>query len=200
MCFTMARVRLSLAAVIVACCAIGASPCTAQTRVTSAEELRRVLSAGDVVIVVPAVGEPVEARLRRIGDAHLDLRVLNRRTREMGGPRDLTLPLDGIQSLERPRDSARDGAALGAGIGAGFGGALFVYAFLVDRNEIDEWAPLYGGAAAAFTGIGALIGWMIDAAHSKPHIAFERSFGRKMNVSVGPVYLRGPGIALGVSF
>jgi hypothetical protein len=77
---------------------------------------------------------------------------------------------------------------------------MFTYAFLIDRNEMDEWAPLYVGAAVVYTGIGALIGWAIDAASSKPHIMFEPSSQRKTKVSVQPVYLRGRGIALAVSF
>ena len=48
--------------------AIGASPCIAQTRVTSLEELRRELAAGDFITVVPAVGQPVAGRLMRLGD------------------------------------------------------------------------------------------------------------------------------------
>lgn len=77
---------------------------------------------------------------------------------------------------------------------------MFVYAFVVDRNEMDEWAPLYVRAAAVYTGIGALIGWAIDAANSKPHIRFDASCGGRAKVSVQPVSSRGRGIALAVSF
>jgi hypothetical protein len=110
------------------------------------------------------------------------------------------MPLAAIQSLERRPDSARNGAAIGAGIGAGFGGAMFAYAFAIDRNELDEWAPFYIRAAAISAGIGALIGWATDAANSKPHIRFEPSASGRTNVSVHPVYLRGRGIAVAVSF
>jgi HAMP domain-containing protein len=194
---TLAHVTLGISTLIGA---IGASPCIAQTRVTSLEELRRELAAGDFITVVPTVGQPVAGRLMRLGDADLDLRVVNRRTPQERGPRDVTLPLDAIQSLERPRDSPRNGAAIGAGIGAGFGGAMFGYAFVVDRNEMDEWAPLYIRAAAVYAGIGALIGWAIDAANSKPHIRFDAFSGGRAKVSVQPVYSRGRGIALVVSF
>ena len=137
---TLARVRLVSPTVIVAFGAIGASPCIAQTRVTSLEELRRALAAGDFITVVPAVGQPVAGRLMRLGTVDLDVRLVNKRAPQERGPRDVTIPLDAIQSLERPRDSARNGAAIGAGIGAGFGGAMFVHAIVVDRNEMDEWA------------------------------------------------------------
>ncbi len=200
MCFTRGWVRLAIPALIIGLCTMGASPCTAQTRVTSLEELRRALSAGDLITIVPTDGEPVAGRLMRLGDADLDIRVVNRRTREVGGPRDVTLRLDAIQSLERPRDSARSGTVVGAGIGAGFGGAMFVHAFVVDRNEMDEWAPLYLGVGAVCTGIGALIGWAIDTTRSKPHITFEPSLRRATKVSVQPVYRRARGISLAVSF
>jgi hypothetical protein len=195
-----AHVRLVIPAVIVFS-AIGASPCIAQTRVTSVEELRRELTAGDFVTIVPGVGPPVAGRLLRLGSGDLDVRVVNNRIPRQRGPRrvTLTIALDDIQSLERPPDSARHGAAIGAGIGAGFGGAMFVHAFVIDRNEMDEWATLYVGAAAVCTGIGALIGWAMDAASSKPHIRFDASPGGRTKVIVQPAYSRGRGIALAVS-
>jgi hypothetical protein len=191
---TLAHVGLVIANLIVAFGAIGASPCIAQTRVTSVEELRRELAAGDFITIVPGDGQPVAGRLMRLGNVDLDVRLVNKR-----GPRDVTIPFDAIQSLERPRDSARNGAAIGAGIGAGFGGAMFIHAFVIDRNEIDEWATLYVGAAAVCTGIGALIGWAVDSASSKPHIRFDASSGGRTKVSLQPVYSRGRGIAIAVS-
>ena len=197
---TLAHVTLVSSILIVAFGVIGASPCIAQTPVTSLEELRRELAAGDFITVVPAVGQPVAGRLMRLGNVDLDVRLANKRTPQERGPRDVTIPLTAIQSLERPRDSARNGAAIGAGIGAGFGGAMFVHAIVIDRNEMDEWAAFYVGAAAVCTGIGALIGWAIDAANSKPHIRFDASSGGRTKVSVQPVFSRGRGIALAVSF
>ncbi len=195
--FTLGHVVLGVSTLIGA---ISASPCVAQTRVTSLEELRGMLAAGDSITIVPADGQPVVGRLTRLGDADLDLRVVDKRTPHQPGPRNVTVPLNTIRSLERRRDSVRNGAAIGAGIGAGFGGAMFTYAYVIDRNEMDEWAPLYVGAAAVCAGIGALIGWAIDAASSKPHITFEPSSQRKAKVSVQPVFLRRRGIALAVSF
>jgi hypothetical protein len=197
---TLAHVTVVITTVIVAVGAIGASPCIAQTPVTSLEELRRELAAGDFITIVPGVGQPVAGRLMRLGDVDLDVRLVTRRTPQERGPRDVTIPLEAIQSLERPRDSPRNGAALGAGIGAGFGGAMFVRAIIIDRNEMDEWATVCVGAAAVCTGIGALIGWAVDAAHSKPHIRFDASSRGRMTVSVQPVPSRGRGIALAVSF
>ena len=198
----LTHVTLVIPGLIVVIGAIGASPCIAQTRVTSVEELRRELASGDFITVVPAGGQPVAGRLVRLGTVDLDVRLVNKRTQQERGPRavTLTIPLDDIQSLERPRASVRNGAALGAGIGAGFGGAMFVHAFVIDRNEMDEWATLYVGAAAVCTGIGALLGWAIDAASSKPHIRFDASSLGRTKLSMRPAYSRGRGIALAVSF
>ena len=77
---------------------------------------------------------------------------------------------------------------------------MFVHAFVVDRNEMDEWAPFYAGSTAVCTGIGALLGWAIDAARSKPPIRFDGTLEGRTTVSVQPVYARGRGIALAVSF
>jgi hypothetical protein len=196
--FTVRQVTL-LSSIAIVFGSIGVSSAIAQTRVTSLEELRRELAPGDFITVVPAVGPPVAGRLMRLGDADLEVRRANPRSQERG-PRDVTIALDALQSLERPRDSARNGAAIGASIGAGFAGAMFVHALVVDRNEMDEWAPFYIGGAAVCTGIGALIGWALDAAHSKPHIRFAASSEGKTTVSVQPTYLPGRRIALAVSF
>jgi hypothetical protein len=193
---TFAHVRL----VTTLICAIGASPCIAQTRVTSLEELRRELATGDFITIVTGVGEPVAGRLMRLGNVDLGVRLVDKRTPRERGPRDVTIPLDAIQSLERRRDPARNGAAIGAGIGAGLVGVMFVHAIVVDRNEMDEWATSYVAGAALYTGIGALIGWAVDAANSKPHIRFDASSGGRTKISVQPVYSHGRGIALAVSF
>lgn len=195
--FTLAHATLGICTVIGA---LSASPCMAQTRVTTLEELRRALAAGDVITIVPAAGPSVVGRLLRLGDTDLEIRVDNRRTSQEREPRTVTMPFTAIQSLERRRDSARNGAALGAGIGAGFGGSMFAYAFAIDRNEMDEWGPSYLAGAAICTAIGALVGWRIDAAKSKPHIRFEPSASGRTIVGVHPVYSRRHGIAVAVSF
>jgi hypothetical protein len=197
---TLAHVTLVGATLIAAGGSIGASPCIAQTRVTSIEGLRRELAPGDLIAVVPAVGEPLSGRLMRLGLADLEIRPVNTRTSNQRGPQDVTLALTALQSLERPRDPVRNGAARGAVIGAGFAGAMFVHAMVVDRNELDEWAHLYLGFTAMSTGIGALLGWAIDAAHSKPHIRFDAPADRRTKLHVQPVFSRGRGIALAVSF
>jgi hypothetical protein len=179
--------------------AIGASPCIAQTRATSLEDLRGALAEGDFITVVPVDGPPVAGRLMRLGTLDLDVRPVTRRAPQAGGPRQVTIPFDTIQSLERPRDSSRNGAVLGAGIGAGFAGAMFVHALVVDRNELNEWAASYVGAAALCTAIGALVGWATDAAKSKPPIRFDAPPRSRTKISVQPLYSPGRGLSLTVS-
>jgi hypothetical protein len=197
---TLAHVTTVSSIVIVALGSIGAAPCFAQTLVPSLEQLRRELAAGDFITVVRAGGQPVAGRLVRFGDADLEVRLPDKVPPQERGPREIAIPLTAIQSLERPRDSARNGALIGAGVGAGVGGAMFVTALVIDRNEIDEWALPYLGVAAVCTGIGALIGWATDAAHSKPHVRFDASSGRRTKVRLQPMYSRRRGIGVAVSF
>ena len=194
---TLARTVLT-STLIVAFATIGASPSIAQTRVTSLDALRRQLAAGDLITIVPTAGAPVAGRVVRLGTDDIAVRPARRGT-QRSGARDVTIPLDTIVSLERPRDSSRNGAIRGAVVGAGIGGGLFLYALAVDRNEIDEWAGFYAGFAAATTGVGALIGWAVDAAHSKPHIRFDASPDGRTKDRVQPAFARGRGIALVVS-
>src|SRR6187455_301319 len=166
---TAAIVRAAISVIVFG--AIGAAPCVAQTRLTSLDELRRELAEGDVVTVIPVAGQAVKGRLVRLGPDELGIRPVK------GPPdrrlRDVTIRFDAVQSLRRPRDSARDGAAIGAGVGAAFAGALM--------------------------GLGALIGWAVDAAHSKRDIRFEAKPSARPGVSVRPVFSRGRGLGLAVS-
>ena len=186
-----------LAAILVLI-AFDASPCQAQTRITSLEDLRLALEPGDSITVVLAQGGAVAGRVIRLGRDELDLRLAGKRTDQDRRPL-ITIPLNTIRSLERPRDSARNGAAWGAVAGAGTGGTMFLVALVTDRNEIDEWGPAYAGATAICTGIGALIGWAVDAAYSKPHLRFDSSHGARPAVRVRPLYSPGYGVGLAVS-
>jgi hypothetical protein len=180
---------------------IGASPALAQVRVATLDEMRRALSPGDFISVVQTTRDSVRGRLRRFGDTDLDLQAETQQAPpEQRRPLDLKIPLSAIQSLERPRDSSRNGALIGAGIGGGFSLAMFVYAAAVDFNEIDEWGAGYLAAGAISTGIGALAGWAIDRAHSKPHIRFDAPSPGTVTIRAVPLLSRGPGMAMVLSF
>ena len=170
-------------------------------RVATLDELRRELSPGDFISVVQTTGDSVRGRLRRFGDTDLDLQDETRQAPpEQLRPPDLKIPLSAIQSLERHRDSSRNGALIGAGIGGGVSLAMFVYAAAVDYNEIDEWAPTYLGIGGICTGLGALAGWVIDRAHSKPRIRFDAPLQGPVTIRAVPWLSRGPGMAIVLSF
>ena len=191
--------RLLFPALVVALCVIGTSPALAQVQVTTLEELRRELSPGDFISLVQTTGDSVTGRLVRFADTALDIRT---ETRQGTGKQrlDVTVPLGTIRSLERPRDSSRNGVLIGAGIGAGVSLGMFIYAAAVDYNEIDEWGPLYLGMGAAYTGVGALVGWAIDSAHSKPRVRFNAPPAETMRVRVAPLLGRRKGMAIVLSF
>lgn len=193
------RSRAGLA-VLVGLGLLGGGSAAAQVRVSTVEELQRTLSPGDVVSVVRTEGGAIEGRLLRIGAAGLEIRG---EVEEAGRPRrrgDVTVPFTALQSLERRRDSPRNGALIGAGAGAAAAGAMFVGAVVVDRNEIDEWAPIYMGYGAVFSGIGALVGWAVDSGRSKPPVRFDRRSAGALDVKVAPLLSRRPGVVVMLSF
>jgi len=170
-------------------------------RVGTLDELRRELSPGDLISVVQTTGDSVRGRLRRFGDTDIDLDAETQQAApEPGRPAALRIPLSAIQALERPRDPSRNGALIGAGIGGGAALAVFVYAAAVDYNEIDEWGPTYLAFCGIYTGLGALAGWAIDRARSKPHIRFEAASPGTVTIRAVPLLSRGPGMAMVVSF
>ena len=170
----------------------------AQPRALTLDEMRRELKPGDEVSLVLATDAPLKGRLLRIGDTDLDVRADRRQP--SGERLKIAIPLASIRSLERPRDSVRNGTLIGAGAGAGVGVAMFVVAAAVDYNEIDEWAPAYLVGGAVATAAGALIGWAMDAARSKPHVRYDASPVAAARIRVVPVFSRGAGVAVVMSF
>ena len=162
------------------------------------DQLRDQLSAGDSIIIVATGAQPITGRVVRFDRDNLDIQPVRNRSVQDRSRQHVRIAFDAIQSLERPRDPVRNGTLLGAAAGAGVGGAMFLAALATDRNEIDEWAGPYAAGTAICAGVGALIGWAIDAASSKPHIRFDASGGKTI-VSVRPLYSRRHGIAIAVS-
>jgi hypothetical protein len=193
-----ARVPCILA-VTIAAAMTAAQPVAAQVRVSSIDEVRQALSPGDTVSVVQTTGGVVKGRILGLGITDLEIRP-EAEDRSGGPRRDVRIPLDAIQSIERRRDPPRNGALIGAGVGAGITGAMLIAAVAVDRNEIDEWAPIYLGYGVAFSGLGALIGWAVDAGRSKPAVRYDRpaSESSRVTVAVSPRGRRG--VAVIVSF
>lgn len=191
--------RLRLPTLIVALVTIGGLPALAQVREATLEELRHELSPGDFISLVQTSGESVTGRLVGFGDSALDIRSEIRE--DTGKQRlNITVPLATIRSLERPRDSSRNGLLIGAGIGGGLVLGMFVYAAAVDYNEIDEWAPMYLAMGAVYTGVGALVGWAIDSARSKPRVRFNAPSAETIRIGVAPLLARRKGMAFVIAF
>jgi hypothetical protein len=164
-----------------------APPALAQSRPTTLDELQQDLATGDRISLIQTDGEAHTGQVLRLGSSDLIVRTITQPSPGQARRRlDLTIPFDSIQSLERPRDSVRNGVFIGALVGAGFVGTMFARAVAVDRNEIDEWGPIYLAQGALFTGVGALIGWAIDKAHSKPAIRFDRPSNGRRGGSLDP--------------
>ena len=189
---------LACAAAIVAIDAVRAVPAAAQVRLSTLDEVRREVAPGDVISVEQASGATIRGRVLRFGDVDLEIRTEPRRGAKQR--QDVAIPLDTLRSLERPRDSSRNGTLIGAAIGGGFVAGMTVWAFAVDANEADECGPAYAAAGAIFTGLGALAGWAIDYAHSKPHVRFDAPAGPGARVRILPMLGRGAGVRVSVSY
>jgi len=183
---------------VVALASFWTSPAHAQMVLTSIDALRREVAAGDAITIVQTDGQRVAGRLVRFSEDDLDVRLAQRLP---ATPPTVTIPIGSVRSVDRPRDPVRNGTLIGAGVGAGIGGALFVNALIIDRNEIDEWAAFYLGAAAVLTGLGGLIGWAVDAGHSKPALRFEAAPARGPTILWRPVFVPGrvAGVAMSIS-
>ena len=173
----------------------------AQTRVSTLEELRNILSPGDDISIIDKDGQRVRGRLLWFGDADIAIRTEAVVTERESRPRDITLPSSAIQSLERRPDSTSNGTFIGAGVGAGFALTAFAVAAAKDRNEIDEYAMGYLAFGTVTTGIGALVGWAIDRVHSKPHVRFYALTEGKLRISAAPSFSHGSkGLVFVLSF
>ena len=72
-----------------------------------------------------------------------------------------------LATAQGPADSVADGVGIGALTGAAAALGLMGYFYSKCRDTCDapEPLPMYLSAAATSTGVGAVIGWIADAAH-----------------------------------
>ena len=176
------------------------SPAAATDQLTVSQAmLASELSRGDTVSLVKVTGELVTGRVLRVDASEIEIRSERPLQKGRRAWVDLSVPLDHVASLDRQRDPTSNGLLIGAGIGAGVGIGLLSYAYAVDANESDEWLGGYMITTAAFAGIGALVGWAVDAVHSKPHFRYRREEGAS-RIRVAPTFTQGPGLAVSVTF
>lgn len=173
---------------------------TIQSEAAGLASLRQHLGRGDRVTLVRTDGRAVSGKIVRLGAIDLDLRS---EVRDAGGRKrklTLTIPLEEIESLDRRGDSAKNGALIGAGVGAGVGIALFAHAYAIDANEMDEWAGGYALGTLVTTGLGALIGWAVDAANTRPDFHYVRARPPVTRLQLVPMGSWGKGVAVVVAF
>jgi HAMP domain-containing protein len=188
---------LLMAGAAVAVVVAGTATSWAQVQLSSLDEVRREVAAGDAVSIVRKSGGPIAGWVIRIADTTLEVRP-KRPDHRQGLA--VTVPLDDLTSLERLRDTSRDGALIGAGVGGGAALALIAYAAAVDYNEIDEWGPIYAAAGTVVTGIGALAGWAIDRSRFKPLVRFDARPSGSVTTRLAPLPGRRRSLAIVVGF
>jgi hypothetical protein len=178
----------------------GGDAAPAQPATSALDQLRRALGKGDRVSVTRTDAMTWHGRVVRVGADGLE--IATRALEGTTGRRklNLSIPLETIQSLERPRDSSQNGALIGAGVGAAVGLSMFAYLFTVDRNEMDEWGSEFAGVTVVTAGIGAIVGWAIDAVHSKPHFVYHAERPQARRIDVVPIHSHGPGLGIAVRF
>ena len=162
-------------------------PASAQRPLATLDEARHTMTAGDTIEVGDVNGGVVKGTLLRFGDTELDVRVKMAQPDGSVAQPQVTIPLRNVRWLERTPDPASNGAIIGAAVGGGAVAAMMVVAFAVDANESDEWIGIYLAGAAGCAGAGALIGWAIDRAHSKPRVRFDASPTSDVKISFRPV-------------
>lgn len=146
----------------------------AQEPSRSFDQLKVLVTPGDTISVTDASGHEVTGRLVRLDAAALALAV---------GSETRTLGASDVQRVRRRmNDSVLQGTLIGAGIGAGFATAV-VLAYCA--GEYCNGIPT---AIAAFTGVGAGIGALVDAAIRGKHtIYLSQGTTMSRHVTVAPV-------------
>ena len=158
--------------------AIAPAIALAQPQRVTLDEMRAALQRGDQVAFVQADGQSLKGKLTRIDESVLQVMVTTMDDKGVVKERDVVVPFSDLQSLERRKDSVMNGVRNGALVGAGIAAAFFIHSVAIDANEMDEWGASHvDGIRPCYTGIGALVGWSIDAANSKPPLVWSGTAG-----------------------
>lgn len=163
-------------------------------------QLRSELHKGDVVSVTGRDGQSWRGSVKRVGYEDIEVQCEKTFTRTGSSSLRLSVPYSEIAKLERHRDSTLNGTLVGAGVGAGLALGMFAYLAAVDANEMDEWGGPMMAFTAMTTGVGAFIGWTVDAVQSRPTFTYRPDVARGTKVSVGPMVSHAPGVAVRISF
>jgi hypothetical protein len=178
-CMTCTTVLLVLAVVV---------PATeAQGVAHSLDQLRQLVTVGDKVIVTDLQGRETHGRIAEISSSSLGLIV--------GGARTDFAETD-LDTVGQ-RDSRWNGTLWGLAIGAALGLSLEKsFANEYGRDEIG-----YGSVVLSFAGLGAGIGFAVDAIKRGRRIVYARAGSATTNATVVPIWtMQRKGILLSLRF
>jgi len=146
----------------------------AQDVTDSLDQLRGLVKVGDQVIATDVHGREMQGSVAEVSSSSLGL--------VMAGHR-IDLSLADLDTVSR-RDSRLNGTFLGLAIGAGLG-ALF------EKSLADEYGREdvgYGSAVLPIAGMGAGIGFVVDAMIRGRRIIYRKASGTTTNVMISPVW------------
>ena len=145
----------------------------AQATAGSFEELGGLVKAEETVVVTDMNGRRVRGALSAVGKDSLSL-VIDGRTQSFARSEVSTVRL---------ADGLGNGALIGAGVGAG--AALGILA-IVGSGDGYVLSSAKVGAPLLLSGIGALVGVLVDRAHEGGRVVYA-SLGRTSRLGVSPL-------------
>ena len=152
----------------------GAAPEAASAQ-TDADEIRRRVKEGQKVLIVDDQGRELTGRIGELRADALMLRVGRDRS---------DVPYDRILRIDRPRDGVSDGALKGLAVGAGLGLVAGLAAAGDDAGFLDfGFADVAPVAVPVLGGIGALVGWALDASIRHQPNLYRRTSATRINLS-----------------
>lgn len=140
----------------------------------SLEQLRSLAGVGDRVTVTDVMGREIQGTISELSSSSLALMVDKTRTE---------FSETDLETISR-RDSRWNGTLWGLAVGAVLGASL-------EKSLVDEYGRDdigYGSAAVPFAGIGAGIGFAVDAMIKGRRVIYSRPRTLTRDATVSPVW------------
>ena len=166
---------------------VGVAMTEAQEVAGSFEQLRSSVRVGDKVTVTDVMGREMQGTIAELSSSSLALVVGKTRTEFFEAD---------LESVSR-RDSRWNGTLWGLAVGAVVGAAF-------EKSFVDEYGRDdigYGSAVVPFAGIGAGIGFAVDAMIKGRRVVYSRPSTSTMDATISPVWnTRHKGIFVSLRF
>jgi hypothetical protein len=146
----------------------------AQEVASSLDELRQLVRVGDTVSVTDLQGRQTQGRIAEISSSSLGLMVGETRT---------DFSEDDLDTVSR-RDSRWNGTLWGLAVGAAIGVSF-------EKGLADEYGREdigYGSVVVPFAGLGAGVGFAVDAMIKGRRIIYTSRASATKNATVAPVW------------